>query len=83
MDYTCSIELPLPSGNAAQMLFKVLSVDCELQPEKVRRKYVVSKNVFRAEFAASEARLLRATLSSFYDMAIVVVRSFSEFAEGC
>ena len=59
---------------------RVLSVDDELQPSKVEKTLATEGATLVGNFRASEARVLRVVLSSFYDMLGVVVRSLREFS---
>ena len=93
--YECSLTLSLPSMRAAAMIARSLSVDEELQPDKVERRFTCSSleggagegagsggAQLEAFFRASDARMLRVSLSSFYDMAAVCLRTLQEFDDG-
>ena len=75
---------------AAEMVARALSVDEELQPEKVQRQFTCSSidglqggngggAQLTATFSASDARMLRVSLSSFYDMTAVCLQTLLEF----
>ena len=72
---------------AAEMIARSLSVDEELQPDKVQRHFTYSSiegsssgaAELKASFSASDARMLRVSLSSFYDMSAVCLRTLQEF----
>ena len=55
-------------------------MDDELQPSKVEKTLATEGATLVGNFRASEARVLRVVLSSFYDMLGVVVRSLREFS---
>ena len=57
----------------------VLSVDDELQPTKASKSVHVDGDTLVGEFFASEARVLRVVMASFYDMLGVVIRTLREF----
>ncbi|CCI41022.1 unnamed protein product [Albugo candida] len=58
-----------------------LQVDKELQPDKIIRHLSVIENDLIANFRTTEVRLLRAAVSSFYDMALLVAKVLMEFKE--
>ena len=63
----------------AAIAAQALGVDDELQPSKASKALSVEGDALVARLSASEARLLRAVLSSYYDMLGVVVRTLREF----
>ena len=93
--YDCTVRLRFPTEHLAAVAMASLSADKELRGNKVSRTLAivndddVSENagaggercVLRATFRASELRLLRVCVSSFYDMASIIVRTQLEFAE--
>ena len=79
--FCSNVQFELPSPKAASILLNTLAVDLELQPDKVSRTYAVDGTTFTATFRATEIRVLRSALSSFYDMSIVAVRALAEFDE--
>ena len=56
-----------------------MEVDKELNPDKVSKTFDVKDNVVRVTFEAIDARMLRVSLSSFFDMSMVVSRTLAEF----
>ncbi|KAF1778564.1 CTAG/Pcc1 family [Phytophthora cactorum] len=69
----------------ALYVLQTLEVDEELQPEKIHRTLTVKGDelhVYDAfHFEATEIRLLRAAVSSFYDMSVLTARTLLEFKE--
>ncbi|RMX70296.1 hypothetical protein KXD40_001759 [Peronospora effusa] len=65
----------------AQFVLQTLEVDDELQPMKIHRKFVVEGTELHVHFEATEIRLLRAAVSSFYDMSLLTARTLLEFKE--
>ena len=68
------------SAEHANIARKSLEVDKELQPDKVEKSFQVKSNVLVVTFKAIDARMLRVSLSSFFDMALVVSRTLAEFS---
>ena len=64
----------------AKMVVTVLMVDDELQPDKASKELQVSGNELIATLSASEPRVLRVVMSSFFDMLAVVTRTLAEFS---
>lgn len=80
MPFTCHIEIPFPTAHSAEITMKTLEVDKELTPDKVRRVLQVKDNILIVDIYSTEQRLLRASLASFFDMAMVALRFLCEFA---
>ncbi|CAM9163672.1 unnamed protein product [Laminaria digitata] len=80
--YHCEVQVTYPSAALATIACNTLDVDEELQPNKIVRHLRVEGPSLVARFEATEARTLRVVLSGFYDMALVVSRTFLEFDEG-
>ncbi|KAJ0401512.1 hypothetical protein P43SY_009372 [Pythium insidiosum] len=79
--YECEIALSFPAAEDAEHAMMTIQVDEELQPEKIHRTLAVKGNDLIVHFEATEIRLLRAAVSSFYDMALLVSRTLLEFKE--
>ncbi|KAF1778580.1 CTAG/Pcc1 family [Phytophthora cactorum] len=79
------ISLGFPEEVDALYVLQTLEVDEELQPEKIHRTLTVKGDelhVYDAfHFEATEIRLLRAAVSSFYDMSVLTARTLLEFKE--
>jgi len=56
-----------------------MEVDEELQPLKVTKTFDVEGNVLAVHIQATEVRMLRVALSSFFDMVTVSVKTLLEF----
>ena len=67
------------SAQHATIACRTLAVDEELQPLNILRSERVEGATMHVHFAATELRLLRVALSSFYDMAILTAATISEF----
>mmetsp|Transcript_5932 Transcript_5932/g.8128 ORF Transcript_5932/g.8128 Transcript_5932/m.8128 type:complete len:91 (+) Transcript_5932:61-333(+) len=78
--YCCVVEINFPSNEAAQITRNSLEVDEELQPKKVSKKFEVLDSTLKISFEATEVKMLRVAVSSFFDMAAVVLRTLQEFS---
>jgi len=89
--YKCEIEVTFPSPVQARRAKSVLEVDGELG-DKVIKTFSLSKStqassmdsddcksVLFINFEATEARMLRVSLSSFYDALNVYLKCLQEF----
>ncbi|KAI9907894.1 hypothetical protein PsorP6_003853 [Peronosclerospora sorghi] len=105
--FPSDISLSFPEEMDADYVLQTLTVDDELQPEKIHRthrdpcvcrpnnlshliillpvimhmKLFFLRVVSCSHFAATEIRLLRAAVSSFYDMSVLAARTLLEFKE--
>ncbi|XP_060203903.1 uncharacterized protein LOC132632099 isoform X2 [Lycium barbarum] len=81
MRYTfCSnLEVDLGSEENAQIVYTALTVDKELQPDKVKRHMSVSNGKLSVNFEAVEARFLRASFSAFVDVLTLATKTIEEF----
>lgn len=77
MEY--SVRVPFGRAEWAEMVFNTLSVDTELKEDVVQRHYKVEKDVFEATFKAQSAKMLRTSVSSFYDMLLLAVQTLERF----
>ena len=74
------LRVPFASDRAALLTMRTLEVDKEISPDRVRRSLRVEPGaVLVATLEATEARWLRASLSSLLDMMAVAVRVLCEF----
>ncbi|KAH9255417.1 hypothetical protein BASA81_006536 [Batrachochytrium salamandrivorans] len=79
MPFTCLVEVPFATCRAAEITKQTLEVDAELTPDKVRRTLLVRGSVLVCSIESAEQRLLRASLASFFDMAMTATRFLCEF----
>ena len=89
--YKCTIRLALPSSQCAQHLRDVMSVDREISNKVVKTISVASPEedvegeepsearVLRIHFEATDAKMLRVSVSTTYDMINVALKCFAEF----
>jgi len=79
LKYACKMRIKFASEKAARITCQSLNVDAELTPSKVERTLQVDGEYLVVEIRATEIRLLRASVASFFDMAMVSVRFLCEF----
>ena len=74
------VAVKFDSAQHAQIACRTLAVDPELQPLNILRQEHVDGDTVHVHFAATELRLLRVALSSFYDVAILTAGAINEFS---
>lgn len=74
------INIPFATPEHAQMAARAVSVDEELQKDKCDRQVVADGSTVTATITATEARVLRVAVSSYFDMMSVAVRTLREFS---
>ncbi|TVU04913.1 hypothetical protein EJB05_48057 [Eragrostis curvula] len=80
-DFKCDFEVDYGSEERASIVYKTLSVDKELQPDKVKREMAVSGSKLVVHFEAVEARFLRASFSALVDLMVLVTKLVEEYGE--
>jgi len=78
-NFTCDLQVEYASEENASMVYTALSVDKELQPDKVKRNMVLNGRQLLVQFAAVEARFLRASFSAFVDILVLATRTIEQF----
>lgn len=78
-NFTCELQVEYASEENASMVYTALSVDKELQPDKVKRNMVLNGRQLLVQFAAVEARFLRASFSAFVDILVLATRTIEQF----
>ena len=79
--YQCTLRINLPNERHAMIIKDCMEVDEELQPLKVSKQFTIAGSTLILEIAATEVRMLRVALSSFFDMVTVSVKTLLEFDE--
>lgn len=77
--FTFKLEVPFASQADADTVRKSLAVDPELQPDKVAKVLSCEGEKLVADFAATEARLLRAAVAAFLDLLKLATRTLEKF----
>jgi len=76
--YQCDIEIAMSSPEMASSVQAILSVDQEIG-DRVTKEMVAHDAVLHVHFRATEARMLRVSVSSFYDYLLVCLKCYQEF----
>ncbi|TDH70586.1 uncharacterized protein CCR75_001865 [Bremia lactucae] len=79
LPFECKMTLRFTDKLDALYVLRTLEVDEELQPKKIIRTLTVKGTELLVHIAATEIRLLRAAVSSFYDMSMLSARTLLEF----
>jgi tRNA threonylcarbamoyladenosine modification (KEOPS) complex Pcc1 subunit len=74
-----SARVPFPSPEAAEIARAALAVDAELRPEAAARRLAAEGRDFVMDFAAVDARTLRAAVGTFCDLLGVAARTLEAF----
>eukprot|EP00877_Chromochloris_zofingiensis_P002647 jgi/Chrzof1/12383/Cz06g32140.t1 len=77
--YTFCGSVDFDSQEAADIVRRALEVDPELHPDQVSKELHVEDNKLIINFAATELRLLRAAVGTFYDMLALATRTVEQF----
>lgn len=85
--YKAQVEVTFPTPTQAKHAMDVLSVDGELGDKVIKTFAIVPSTesgdgsgvIMRVSVEATEAKMLRVSLSSFYDLLRVVLRCYQEF----
>jgi Transcription factor Pcc1 len=77
--YTCNIEIMLPTASMAVNLQRILSVDQEIGERVVKTLDVVSDCSLTVRFRATQAKMLRVSVSSFTEYLVVALKCYQEF----
>eukprot|EP00252_Welwitschia_mirabilis_P025312 TRINITY_DN7848_c0_g1_i1.p1 TRINITY_DN7848_c0_g1~~TRINITY_DN7848_c0_g1_i1.p1 ORF type:complete len:108 (+),score=22.64 TRINITY_DN7848_c0_g1_i1:115-438(+) len=77
--FSCNLQVEYPTEENALIIYKVLSVDNELQPDKVKRDMILHGCELHVNFSAVEARFLRASFSAFVDVLVLATKTVEQF----
>ncbi|KAI8475900.1 MAG: transcription factor Pcc1-domain-containing protein [Monoraphidium minutum] len=77
--YTFEGSVDLRDASHASAVLQALQVDPELNPGQVSRDLRVEGSTLHISFAATELRLLRAAVSTFYDLLALATRAAEQF----
>ncbi|CAL9135943.1 unnamed protein product [Musa acuminata var. zebrina] len=78
-EFVCNFEVDYGSEEHAKIVYATLTVDKELQPDKVKRQMSISDGKLKVHFEAVEARFLRASFSAFVDLMILTTQIIEEY----
>ena len=78
--YKSEIRMQMGTVEEAEVFKQCMEVDEELQPTKISRSFSVQEGgVLVVNFVATDPKVLRVAMSSFYDMAIVSCKTLLAF----
>jgi len=63
----------------ARIVMNTLEVDKELRPSLVQRSMTVENSNLKVSMSSSELRMLRTSISSFFDMILLATRTINQF----
>mmetsp|Transcript_10915 Transcript_10915/g.26197 ORF Transcript_10915/g.26197 Transcript_10915/m.26197 type:complete len:87 (-) Transcript_10915:6-266(-) len=78
LGFKYSLSLEYPNQEYSQHVSNALAVDEELHADRVHRVVRSEGNKLIAEFAAIDARMLRVSVNSFFEMAVLATRTLDE-----
>jgi len=73
------LEVDYPRAEWAQIICNSLAVDKELHPNQVHKELSIHGNTLKIVFAAVDPRMLRTSVSSFYDFLILASETVDQF----
>jgi len=83
--YICQVDIAFPTAEHAENTKKVMEVDEEIG-DRVQREFSLVQGtdteelvVMRIRFQATEAKMLRVSISTFYDYLKVALKCIQEF----
>ncbi|OQV11844.1 hypothetical protein BV898_13897 [Hypsibius exemplaris] len=78
-DATLTIEIPFPSSEIAEIVFRTLSVDREPPRGNVRKELALSGNTLTAVLIARDPKNLRTAANKFLDYVKLTVDTINRF----
>eukprot|EP00468_Gymnochlora_sp_CCMP2014_P008622 CAMPEP_0167750424 /NCGR_PEP_ID=MMETSP0110_2-20121227/5983_1 /TAXON_ID=629695 /ORGANISM="Gymnochlora sp., Strain CCMP2014" /LENGTH=88 /DNA_ID=CAMNT_0007635743 /DNA_START=12 /DNA_END=278 /DNA_ORIENTATION=- len=76
-----NLEVKFEDEKSADIVYRVLVVDEELRPDRIRRFMKQEADMLRVSFEATEIKFLRVAISSFLQNMSIVVETLSSFSE--
>eukprot|EP00527_Entomoneis_sp_CCMP2396_P001754 CAMPEP_0198148444 /NCGR_PEP_ID=MMETSP1443-20131203/41434_1 /TAXON_ID=186043 /ORGANISM="Entomoneis sp., Strain CCMP2396" /LENGTH=102 /DNA_ID=CAMNT_0043813131 /DNA_START=24 /DNA_END=332 /DNA_ORIENTATION=+ len=79
--YACDIEIAFPTPRHAEQSMRIMQVDEEIG-DRVQKSFSLvgdENEIVRISFQATEAKLLRVSVSSFYDYLVIALKVYQEF----
>mmetsp|Transcript_3033 Transcript_3033/g.3653 ORF Transcript_3033/g.3653 Transcript_3033/m.3653 type:complete len:108 (-) Transcript_3033:993-1316(-) len=85
--YECDLEISFPTKEHAHIVKSAMEVDEEIG-DRIKKTFSIAKSsttdepvVMGVQFQATEAKMLRVAVSTFYDYLTVTLKCFQEFEE--
>ncbi|XP_067633717.1 uncharacterized protein Tcs6 [Eurosta solidaginis] len=74
-----TLKIPFESGECADIVFRVLSVDKEPRRNFVQKELRVEGNYIEVHFTADEVKKLRTAITSFFEALLLCKDTIKEF----
>lgn len=74
-----NVTIPFPCHRHAHIAHQSLKVDKEPRKGEITRTFKVDDKFLIVDWAATEARLLRVSVNSFFDMLKLIVQTIQQF----
>lgn len=74
-----SVKIPFSCNRHAQIAYQSLKVDEEPRKGEITRNFTVDDCILLVDWKATEARLLRVSVNSLFDMLKLVVKTIEQF----
>jgi len=79
--YHFDLKIDFGTSEWALAAFGALEVDKELRPNEIHKELKAEQKFLFVTFRAKELKVLRTSVSSFFDMIELVVKTINEFGE--
>lgn len=77
--FEANLSIPFPSSKEAEIAYHSLRVDVEPSRGGAKKVLSVEENTLCVKIVAKEARQLRVSVNSFFDLLILVVKTLERF----
>ena len=74
-----SLDVPYPTPRHASVAYDALSVDKEPKRSGMNKTLCVVDNVLKVHFQCKEARVMRVSVNSFFDLLTLVNQTMQDF----
>lgn len=73
------VKIPFPSARRAEIAYNSLRIDAEPSRALCSKKLSLHGSVLQVDFAGEGARHLRASMSSFFELLLLVIKTIERF----
>eukprot|EP01106_Pelomyxa_sp_JSP_P004596 TRINITY_DN17217_c0_g1_i1.p1 TRINITY_DN17217_c0_g1~~TRINITY_DN17217_c0_g1_i1.p1 ORF type:complete len:103 (-),score=39.17 TRINITY_DN17217_c0_g1_i1:105-377(-) len=77
--YQLTVRIPFASERHARIVYASVSVDKELKPDVINKTLSVEGNAFVGRFVSVDVRLLRTSVSSFFEAVTLATETINTF----
>lgn len=74
-----NLEIPFPTARQAEIAYNSLRVDPEPKRSGLKKTFVLEEEKLKVNFSCAEARTLRVSVNTFFDLLILVTKTMDEF----